>query len=199
MSHTLSTVCADDLWVILWIKYYDWTNHYLPHTEVKQSSMGFSLLFLFLFYHSQSIIFSTTPFYTLTSNLGSNKSLIKKNVSAWTSLPLPRIPPLQVVTEHWVWAPWVMQQISHAIYSHMVIYMFQCYSFNLSLLLLPPLCPIDCSLCLPSPFSSVQFSSVAQSCPTLCDPINHSTPGLPVHDQLPEFTQTHVRWVGDAI
>ena len=111
MSHTLSTVCADDLWVILWIKYYDWTNHYLPHTEVKQSSMGFSLLFLFLFYHSQSIIFSTTPFYTLTSNLGSNKSLIKKNVSAWTSLPLPRIPPLQVVTEHWVWAPWVMQQI----------------------------------------------------------------------------------------
>ena len=38
----------------------------------------------------------------------------------------------------------------------------------------------------------VQFSSVAQSCPTLCDPMNHSTPGLPVHHQLPEFTQTHV-------
>ena len=36
------------------------------------------------------------------------------------------------------------------------------------------------------------FSSVAQSCPTLCDPMNHSTPGLPVHHQLPEFTQTHV-------
>jgi len=46
---------------------------------------------------------------------------------------------------------------------------------------------------------SVQFSSVAQSCPTLCDPINHSTPGLPVHHQLPEFTQTHVHWVSDAI
>ena len=46
---------------------------------------------------------------------------------------------------------------------------------------------------------SVQFSSVAQSCPTLCDPMNHSTPGLPVHHQLPEFTQTHVRWVSDAI
>ena len=42
------------------------------------------------------------------------------------------------------------------------------------------------------PISSVQFSSVAQSCPTLCDPMNHSTPGLPVHHQLPEFTQTHV-------
>ena len=48
-------------------------------------------------------------------------------------------------------------------------------------------------------FSSVQFSSVAQSCPTLCDPMNHSTPGLPVHHQLPEFTQTHVPWVSDAI
>ena len=47
--------------------------------------------------------------------------------------------------------------------------------------------------------SSVQFSSVAQSCPTLCDPMNCSTPGLPVHHQLPEFTQTHVHQVGDAI
>ena len=46
---------------------------------------------------------------------------------------------------------------------------------------------------------SVQFSSVTQSCPTLCDPMNCSTPGLPVHHQLLEFTQTHVHWVGDAI
>ena len=44
-----------------------------------------------------------------------------------------------------------------------------------------------------------QFSSVAQSCPTLCDPMNHSTLGLPVHHQLPEFTQTHVHRVSDAI
>ena len=44
-----------------------------------------------------------------------------------------------------------------------------------------------------------QFSSVAQSCPTLCDPMNRSMPGLPVHHQLPEFTQTHVHRVGDAI
>ena len=44
-----------------------------------------------------------------------------------------------------------------------------------------------------------QFSSLAQSCPTLCNPMNHSTPGPPVHHQLPEFTQTHVHWVGDAI
>ena len=45
----------------------------------------------------------------------------------------------------------------------------------------------------------VQFSSVAQSCPTLCDPMNRSTPGLPVHHQFPEFTQTHVHQVSDAI
>ena len=48
-------------------------------------------------------------------------------------------------------------------------------------------------------YQHVQFSSVAQSCPTLCDPINSSTPGLPVHHQLPEATQTHVHWVSDAI
>ena len=47
--------------------------------------------------------------------------------------------------------------------------------------------------------SSVQFSSVAQSCPNLCDPVNHSMPGLPVHHQLLQFTQTHVHQVGDAI
>ena len=46
---------------------------------------------------------------------------------------------------------------------------------------------------------SVQFSSVTQSCPTLCDPENCSMPGLPVHHQLPEFTQTHVHQVSDAI
>ena len=48
-------------------------------------------------------------------------------------------------------------------------------------------------------YSSVQFSLAAQSCPTLCDPMNRSTPGLPVHHQLPEFTQTHIHWVSDAI
>ena len=46
---------------------------------------------------------------------------------------------------------------------------------------------------------SVQFSSVAQSCPTLCDPMNRSTPGLPVHHQLLELAQARVYLVGDAI
>ena len=47
--------------------------------------------------------------------------------------------------------------------------------------------------------NSVQFSSVTQSCPTLCDPMNRSRPGLSVHHHLPEFTQTHIHRVSDAI
>ena len=49
------------------------------------------------------------------------------------------------------------------------------------------------------PIMEVQFSSVAQSCPTLCNPMNRCMPGLPVHHKLPEFTQTHVHRVSDAI
>ena len=48
-------------------------------------------------------------------------------------------------------------------------------------------------------YVKIQFSSVTQSCPTLCDPMNRRTPGLSVHHQLPEFTQTHIHRVGDAI
>ena len=48
-------------------------------------------------------------------------------------------------------------------------------------------------------FSELDIRSVVQSCPTLCNPMNRSTPGLPVHHQLPEFTQTHVHQVSDAI
>ena len=63
------------------------------------------------------------------------------------------------------------------------------------------LAPTNVSLGLPriSLWVVSQFSSVAQSCPTLCNPMDHSTPGLPVHHQLPEFTQIHVHQVGDAI
>ena len=48
-------------------------------------------------------------------------------------------------------------------------------------------------------FLWLQFTSVAQSCPTLCDPMNGSTPGLPVHHQLPKFTQTYIYQVSDVI
>ena len=62
--------------------------------------------------------------------------------------------------------------------------------------ILPQFClPIQCR----NGMISVQFSSVAQSCPTLCNPMNCSTPGLPVHHQLLEFTETHVHRVSDAI
>ena len=54
---------------------------------------------------------------------------------------------------------------------------------------------MQCPFCSPS----VQFSLAAQSCPTLCNPMNRSAPGLPVHHHLPEFTQTHIHRVGDAI
>ena len=50
-----------------------------------------------------------------------------------------------------------------------------------------------------STLCSVQFSSVAQPCPTLCNPMNRSPPGLLVHDPLPEFTQTRAHWISDAI
>ena len=50
-----------------------------------------------------------------------------------------------------------------------------------------------------SALEAIQFSSVAQSCPTLCNPMDCSTPGLPVHHQLPELAQTYVHQVGDAI
>ena len=48
-------------------------------------------------------------------------------------------------------------------------------------------------------YLTLQFSSVTQSCPTLCDPMDGSMQGLPVHHQLPEFSQTHVHWFGDAM
>ena len=51
----------------------------------------------------------------------------------------------------------------------------------------------------PETYISAQFSSVTQSYPILCNPMDCSTPGLPVHHQLPEFTQTHIHWVGNAI
>ena len=63
-------------------------------------------------------------------------------------------------------------------------------------LVLTTLCPLAITCCL---YFRVQFSLVAQSSPTLCNPMDCNMPGLPVHRQLLEFTQTHVHWVGDAI
>ena len=65
-----------------------------------------------------------------------------------------------------------------------------------SLLLEPPAKPILLGI---SIYQDFQFSPVNQSCPTLWDPMDCSMPSLPVHHKIPEFTQTHVHWVGDAI
>ena len=73
--------------------------------------------------------------------------------------------------------------------SGVCMYMYVCVCMHMSTCLVPK----------KSRATSVQLSSVAQSCPTLCDPMDCSTPGLPVYHHLPEFTQTHVHWVGDAI
>ena len=59
--------------------------------------------------------------------------------------------------------------------------------------------PTPQPLAFPTFYHLHQFGSVAQSCLTFCDPMDCSTPGLPIHHQFPEFTQTHVHWVGDAI
>ena len=71
----------------------------------------------------------------------------------------------------------------------MMIFYFNliCFTFSISYSVLP------------LHLVSVQFSSVTQLCPALCDPMNRSMPGLPVYHQLPEFTQTHVHWVSHAI
>ena len=82
--------------------------------------------------------------------------------------------------------------------------LYLCFHIPLNLLcLFPSSRPTNYCFCISTLINKIEstnhFSSVAQSCPTLCYPMNRSTPGLPVHHQLPEFTQTHVHRVGDAI
>ena len=78
----------------------------------------------------------------------------------------------------WVTTPlWLFRNKDHFFYSSSV---YSCHLFLIS-------------------STSLQFSSVTQSCPTLCNPMNRSTPGLSVHHQLPEFTQTHIHRVSDVI
>ena len=113
--------------------------------------------------------------------------------NSWTGIPSPPLAlfivmlPKAHLTSHsrmpgsrWVWVitpSWLSGSWRSFLYSSSV---YSCYLFLIS-------------------SAPVQFSSVAQSCPTLCDPMNRSTPGLPVHHHLPEFTQTYVHWVSDAI
>ena len=73
--------------------------------------------------------------------------------------------------------------------SRTIMFCWTCLARNQLVMVLSPLMDFD----------KFQFISVTQLCPTLCDPMNRSMPGFPVHHQLPESTQTHVHWVSDAI
>ena len=90
-------------------------------------------------------------------------------ISSWTKFCVFKIPKLHLFHSRKLSLSWVVTVTQHSV-----------------------MCPVGFH-------SSAQFSSVSQSCPTLCDPMDHSSSGLPVHHQLPEFTQTHVHRVGDAI
>ena len=128
---------------------------------------------------------------------------------SWSALP-SSTPPLQVITEHRTGLR-VFYSFSPAIY--FTYYMYVCWHHFLhSSHSLPPSLPHSVhksvfyicvsvpplQICLSIPLFH-QLSSVAQSCPTLCNPMNRSTPGLPVYHRLPEFTQTRVHRVSDAI
>ena len=89
------------------------------------------------------------------------------------------------------WFPWSLRLIKHFLFRF--IFYLAALGLTCSIQDLPD------SLWHAGPFRSVQFSSVSQLCPTLCDLMNCNTPGLPVHHQLLEFTQTHVHRVSDAI
>ena len=81
-----------------------------------------------------------------------------------------------------------------------VIHFLNWYTRRINIVKMTILPKVICRFnAIPVKFSSVQFISVTQLCPTLCNTMNRSTPGLPVHHKLPEFTQTHVHRVSDAI
>ena len=137
----------------------------------------------------------------LVSAIKQHKSATSIHVSSPSWDPLSSSPPTPLGHQRAPdWAPWVITHI-HISYP---FYTCWCYFFHSSHSLLPPLYPqVDfLHLRFLSFFENTlinQFSSVTQSCPTLCNPMDYSTPGLPVHHQLLEFTQTHAHWVGDAI
>ena len=148
-----------------------------------------------------------------TTSIGMDLSLVYDHTrggasALWTTQPKSFTPwwaeslTPSVISAHWVLVPtqWCLNIVSifiikfgkimkavskkkwlHSLSTHINFFFFFITSLTLSLA------------------SSVQFSSVAQSCPTLCDSMNRSTPGLPVHHQLLEFTQIHIHRVSDAI
>ena len=151
--------------------------------------------------------------YGLVSAIHEHESAAGIRTSPPSGASVPPRPPLYTVSERWCEPP----SPSSESHQHSMQHMVKCALQRCVLSLSHPPIPS----CVHRPYSlfalllllceyvhwyhlsrfhhSVRFSSVTQLCPTLCDPMNHSTPGLPVHHQLPEFTQTHVHRVRDAI
>ena len=114
--------------------------------------------------------------------------------AAWPKKENPQISDILLNLSFCVWLISLSKILSKSIHSSSIYFHFQystVYVFVCFVFLVDPI--------MFSPYINFQFSSATQSRPTLCDPVNRSTPGLPVHYQLPESTQTHVHWVGDAI
>ena len=108
----------------------------------------------------------------------------------------------QILLEKWIWGTFTCQCIFTLLFVRVVWYSWVIWPVLYWIY-------VGCFLFSGKPYWTwpqispsrveVSVSSVTQSCPTLCDPMDYSTSGLPVHHQLPEFTQTHVHWVGNAI
>ena len=155
------------------------------HFRMHNTSICPSLVMLF-WSHSQGVVWFlhcriTVYVFSLTTNERSvDRQFKTANIPFFKMSPFPDFSP-ELKERRWrhLWGCWQ-----------------HCNKGN-ALWILPHSCHLSGAQELFKP--SVQFNSVAQSCPTLCDPVNRSTPGLPVHHQLPEFTQTHVHWVRDTI
>ena len=115
--------------------------------------------------------------------------LVSSFASAWLVFPAQLVKEI-VFSPLYILASLVKDKVSIGAWIYLWAFYFVPLIY-ISVFVPVPYCLDDCTF--------VQFSSFTQSCPTLCDPLNHSTPGLPVHHQLLEFTQIHVHWVSDTI
>ena len=146
--------------------------------------MDTSLTFLFIAYHRISFLF-----YWSIIDLQCCVSFWC--TAKWTNYLCIYSP--RFSSELW----WVYYSFLKKIY---LSYLISCHYFDRFFFCLRCFCYlVGCLFFCVFLLASIQFSSVAQLCPTLCDSMDCSTPGLPVHHQLQEFTQIHVHWVGDAI
>ena len=105
-------------------------------------------------------------------------------ITFWKFLPMSTAPMLRYMSH----ISFLIEKVGKFFcFSFVLCYVFQCFRRK----------KVCIFVCVDYQFS--QFSSVAQSCPTLCNPMDCSMPGFPVYHQLPELTQIHVHWVSDAI